>query len=266
MAQMPTGVSGTVLLMTATVTERSMSIRPAPAQQSRRAAIHNEVVDIWDRLTGPDGNAFARSRSARFIAGTAPAAACYMLPEWARDPGHAGVPLWWIWPAASWASGDRRQELLLSASLGLAALTHETGQAARTLTLVARDGAARTDRPNARREADLRQQTLESVARARRELVDHDGSDPVLSQRPSALESLMLAAACYLLPGPMREMADAGVPQLWAWPSTSWDDQLDRADELTIGTALALAAVELYDLQQTPVVRALEVIDGGQSR
>jgi hypothetical protein len=75
---------------------------------------------MWKQLTGSEGNDL--SRTTRIVAGIAPAAACYVMPSWARDRGATDVPLWWIWPAGSWVSGDRRQELLLAAALALAAV------------------------------------------------------------------------------------------------------------------------------------------------
>ena len=75
---------------------------------------------MWTQLTGPAGNDL--SRTAWIVAGIAPAAACYVMPSWARDRGATDIPLWWIWPPAIWVTGDRRQELLLAAALALAAV------------------------------------------------------------------------------------------------------------------------------------------------
>ena len=57
----------------------------------------------------------------------------------------------------------------------------------------------------------------------------------------------MLATACHLLPVEMRGIGCAGVPQMWAWPASSWVDIQDRATELTIAAAMAQAVIELYD-------------------
>ena len=97
-----------------------MTVRSGPGEQTSRAGIATEVIEMWKQLTGPDGNDL--SRTARISAGIAPAAACYVMPSWARDRGATDIPPWWTWPAASWVAGDRRQELLLAAALALAAV------------------------------------------------------------------------------------------------------------------------------------------------
>ena len=97
-----------------------MTVRSGPGEQTPRAGIATEVIEMWKQLTGPEGNDL--SRTARIVAGIAPAAACYVMPTWARDRGATDIPLWWTWPAGSWVSGDRRQELLLAAALALAAV------------------------------------------------------------------------------------------------------------------------------------------------
>jgi hypothetical protein len=81
-----------------------------------------------------------------------------------------------------------------------------------------------------------------------------------LSLRPSGLESLMLATACHLLPAEMREIGRAGVPLMWAWPTSSWMDIPDRATEPT----MAQAVVELHDRTKTRHRRTstLAIIDG----
>ena len=96
------------------------------------------------------------------------------------------------------------------------------------------------------------------------DLVDHEGLDPARSLRPSGLESLMLATACHLLPAEMREIGRAGVPQMWAWPTSSWIDIQDRATELTIAAAMAQAVIELHDRAETRRGRTstLAIIDG----
>ena len=101
-----------------------MTLRSGPGEQPLRAGIANEVIEMWQQLTGPDGNDL--SRTPRIIAGIAQAAACYVMPSWARDRGATDIPLWWTWPAGRWVSGDRRQELLLAAALALAAV-EQTG-------------------------------------------------------------------------------------------------------------------------------------------
>jgi hypothetical protein len=88
---------------------------------------------------------------------------------------------------------------------------------------------------------------LAAVAQARADLVDHEGLDPARSLRPSGPESRMLATACHLLPAEMHEIGRAGVPQMWAWPTSSWADIQDRAAELTMAAAMAQAVIELYD-------------------
>ena len=74
-----------------------MTVRSGPGEQTSRAGIATEVIEMWKQLTGPEGNDL--SRTARIAAGIAPAAACYVMPTWARDRGATGVPPWWIWPA-----------------------------------------------------------------------------------------------------------------------------------------------------------------------
>ena len=108
---------------------------------------------------------------------------------------------------------------------------------------------------------------LAAVDRARAVLVDHEGLDPALSQRTTGLESLMLAAACYLLPTEMRQMARAGVPTIWAWPTASWMNHTDRDTELTVAAAMAQAVIELDDRTRRGQGRpsTLKVINGGEN-
>jgi hypothetical protein len=94
---------------------------------------------------------------------------------------------------------------------------------------------------------------LTAVDQARADLIDHEGLDPALSQRTTGLESLMLAAACYLLPTEMRQMARAGVPTIWAWPTASWINHPDRDTELTDAAAMTQAVIELYDRTRPPI-------------
>ena len=74
----------------------------------------------------------------------------------------------------------------------------------------------------------------------------------------------MLATACHLLPAEMREIGRAGVPPMWAWPTSSWMDIPDRATEPTIATTMAQAVVELHDRTKTRHGRTstLAIIDG----
>jgi hypothetical protein len=76
----------------------------------------------------------------------------------------------------------------------------------------------------------------------------------------------MLATACHLLPAEMREIGRAGVPQMWAWPTSSWIDIQDGATELTIAAAMAQAVIELHDRAETRRGRTstLAIIDGCQ--
>jgi hypothetical protein len=249
--------------MTAYARERPMTVRSGPGEQTSRAGIATEVIEMWKQLTGPEGNDL--SRTARIAAGIAPAAACYVMPTWARDRGATGVPPWWIWPARNWVSGERRQELLLAAALALAAaeenMAHEP--LAPTLAVVGdAPGRGRPTASGARRSS--RDRVLAAVGQARTALVDHEGLDPVRSRRPSGLESLMLATACHLLPVEMRGIGCAGVPQMWAWPASSWVDIHDRATELTIAAAMAQAVIELYDRTNARRGRTstLAIIDG----
>lgn len=239
-----------------------MTVRSGPGEQTPRAGIATEVTEMWKQLTGPEGNDL--SRTARIVAGIAPAAACYVMPSWARDRGVANVPMWWTWPAGSWVSGERRQELLLAAALALAAVEQAgPAQPPSTLTLVRdADEISRSTPFGHRRGA--RDRILSAVDQAREDLLDHEGLDPAQSLRPAGLESLMLATACYLLPVEMREIARAGVPQMWAWPTSSWIDIQDRAAELTIAAAMAQAVIELYDRTDARRGRtaAFAVIDG----
>ena len=223
-----------------------MTVRSGPGEQTSRAGIATEVIEMWKQLTGPEGNDL--SRTARIAAGIAPAAACYVMPTWARDRGATGVPPWWIWPARNWVSGERRQELLLAAALALAAVeqTDSHGPFPPPLTVV-RDADEITRPTPVGHRRGSRDRILAAVDQARTALVDHEGLDPARSQRPSGLESLMLATACHLLPAEMRQIGRAGVPQMWAWPTSSWVDIQDRATELTIAAAMAQAVIELHD-------------------
>ena len=173
--------------------------------------------------------------------------------------------MWWIWPARSWGTAERRQELVLGAALALAAVAASTPTQSSVPTLaVVRDAAdTHPAAPGARRRP--RDTVLAAVDQARADLVDHEGLDPALSQRTTGLESLMLAAACYLLPTEMRQMARAGVPTIWAWPTVSWINHPDRDIELNVAAAMTQAVIELYDRtdgrQSRPA--ALAIIDGG---
>jgi hypothetical protein len=240
-----------------------MTVRSGPGEQTPRAGIAAEVIEMWKQLTGPDGDDL--SRTTRIVAGIAPAAACYVMPSWARDRGATDVPLWWIWPAGSWVSGDRRQELLLAAALALAAVEHTGSHGPQTppLTLVGDADEITRSTPAGHRRGS-RDRILAAVEQARADLVDHEGLDPARSPRPSGLESLMLATACHLLPAEMREIGRAGVPQMWAWPTTSWIDIQDRATELTIAAAMAQAVIELHDRTEKRRGRTstLAIIDG----
>jgi hypothetical protein len=240
-----------------------MTVRSGPGEQTPRAGIAAEVIEMWKQLTGPEGNDL--SRTTQIVAGIAPAAACYVMPSWARDRGATDVPLWWIWPAGSWVSGDRRQELLLAAALALAAVEHTGSHGPQTppLTLV-RDADEITRSAPAGHRRGSRDRILAAVEQARADLVDHEGLDPARSPRPSGLESLMLATACHLLPAEMREIGRAGVPQMWAWPTSSWIDIQDRATELTIAAAMAQAVIELHDRTEKHRGRTstLAIIDG----
>ena len=233
-----------------------------PGGQTPRVGIAAEVTELWEQLTGSDGSDLGRT--AGIVAGIAPAAACYVMPGWARNRGATGVPLWWIWPAGNWVSGERRQELLLAAALALAAAEQcipQTPPPPPTLAVV-RD--ANGTRAQGHRRGS-RDRILAAVDQARADLVDHEGLDPARSLRPSGLESLMLATACHLLPPQMRVIGRAGVPQLWAWPTASWVDDLDRASELTISAAMVQAVIELHDRTEARRTRpsTLAVINGG---
>ena len=237
-----------------------MTIRQAARDQSTAAAVMAEAADIWKLLVGPDGRPLATTAPAH-VEGIAPAAACYLLPLWAREQSRTGVPLWWIWPDGSWGAGpSRRHELLLAAALGLAALEHHTPPwTGRTLTVVPGAGAL-AKRP---RIDDRRPAILQAVERARVGVRDYDGLDPATSTRPAAVEALTLAAACYLLPEVMRETGISNVPNLWAWPTKAWIQHDDRVSELMTGVALTLAAIELIDAEVLSRPRGLAVIAGG---
>jgi nucleotide-binding universal stress UspA family protein len=239
-----------------------MTVRSGPGEQTPRAGIATEVIEMWTQLTGPEGNDL--SRTARIIAGIAPAAACYVMPSWARDRGATGVPPWWTWPAKSWLPGDRRQELLLAAALALAAVEQTPTHGQPPPLTVVRDADETTRPASAGHRRGSRDRILAAVEQARADLVDHEGLDPARSLRPSGLESLMLATACHLLPAEMREIGRAGVPQMWAWPTTSWMDIQDRATELTIAAAMAQAVIELHDRTEKLRGRTstLAIIDG----
>ncbi len=238
-----------------------MTIRQAARDQSAAATIMAEAVEIWELLVDPDGRPLASTAEA-YVEGIAPAAACYLLPLWAREQSRTGAPLWWIWPDSSWGAGpSRRHELLLAAALGLAALEHHTPPwTGRTLTVVPDSAGSPAGRP---RIDDRRPALLQTIEQARAEVRDYDGLDPATSSRPAALEALTLAAGCYFLPEVMREMGAAEVPNLWAWPTKAWIQHDDRAAELITGVALALAAIELVDASEATHSRTLSVIVGG---
>ena len=240
-----------------------MTIRQAARDQSTTAAVMAEAADIWELLVGPDGRPLATTAPA-YVEGIAPAAACYLLPLWAREQSRSGVPLWWIWPDGSWGAGpSRRHELLLAAALGLAAVEHHTPPwTGRTLTVVPDNAAVRTKRP---RVDDRRPAILQAVEQARVEVRDYDDLDPATSSRPAAVEALTLAAACYLLPEVMREKEASEVPKLWAWPTEAWIHHDDRAAELMTGVALALAAIELIDASAASHPRSLAIVRGAAS-
>src|SRR4029079_197497 len=218
--------------------------------------------------TAPGREGTPRLPPAGFPPGIAPAAACYVMPTWARDRGATGVPPWWIWPARNWVSGERRQELLLAAALALAAVeqTDSHGPFPPPLTVV-RDADEITRPTPVGHRRGSRDRILAAVDQARTALVDHEGLDPARSLRPSGLESLMLATACHLLPAEMREIGRSGVPQIWAWPTSSWIDIQDRATELIIAAAMAQAVIELHDRTETRRCRTstLTIIDGGRA-
>ena len=239
-----------------------MTIRQAARDQSVAAAVMAEAADIWELLVGPDGRPLATAAPA-YVEGIAPAAACYLLPLWARERSRTGVPLWWIWPDSSWGAGpSRRHELLLAAALGLAALEHHTPPwTGRTLTVVPDVAGAPAKRP---RIDDRRPAILQAVEQTRMEVRDYDDLDPATSSRPAAIEALTLAAACYFLPEVMRETGASEVPNLWAWPSKAWIRHDDRAADLMTGVALALAAIELIDTAASVRhPRSFAVIPGG---
>ena len=238
-----------------------MTIRQAARNQSVAAAVMAEAAEIWELLVGPDGRPLATTAPA-YVEGIAPAAACYLLPLWAREQSRTGVPLWWIWPDGSWGTGpSRRYELLLATALGLAALEHHTPPwTGRALTVVPDSAGTSSKRP---RIDDRRPAILQAVERTRVDLRDYDGLDPATSSRPTAVEALTLAAACYLLPEVMRETGAYDVPNLWAWPTTAWIQHDDRATELMTGVALALAAIELIDAATASHPRFLAAIPDG---
>lgn len=222
-----------------------MTTRSVAPRQPRAAAVLSEAAAVWGRLVGPDGAPLGGD-SSPYRTGTAPAAACYVMPTWAREQSSTGVPLWWIWPADAWGPGQsRRHELLLAAGLGLAAREHHIPTTTPALSIVS-DGPTYTPR---RKDEERRAAVLTAVETARKAIRDHDGLDPASSARSRASESLMLAAACYLLPEAMRESRfSAGVPDLWAWPASSWIEHDNRAAELTTGVALILALIEITDM------------------
>ncbi len=240
-----------------------MTIRQAARDQSVAAAVMAEAAEIWELLVGPDGRPLATTGPA-YVEGIAPAAACYLLPLWAREQSRTGVPLWWIWPDGSWGAGpSRRHELLLAAALGLAALEHHNPPwTGRTLTAVPDTAGTPAKRP---RIDDRRPGILQAVEQTRMEVRDYDDLNPATSSRPAAIEALTLAAACYLLPEVMREKGASEVPNLWAWPTKAWIHHDDRATELMTGVALALAAIELMDAGTAGHPRPLTVLAGGVS-
>jgi len=87
------------------------------------------------------------------------------------------------------------------------------------------------------------------------------------SQRCQPLDQLLgvLPSTPYLLPTEMRQMARAGVPTIWAWPTVSWINHPDRDTELTVAAALTQAVIELYDRTDSRQSRssALAIIDSG---
>lgn len=70
--------------MTAIAKETLMTIRQAARDQSVAAAVMAEAAEIWELLAGPDGRPMTTTAPA-YVEGIAPAAACYLLPLWARS-------------------------------------------------------------------------------------------------------------------------------------------------------------------------------------
>lgn len=216
---------------------------PPRSVHARRQAVLDEVTRIWEHLPGPTGHLLADVTDDRLIAGIAPAAACYALPPEARSADT--VPPWWTWRPSSWSAGHRRDELVLAAAFGLAAIDAELRHHAPTavLRVVGQPDTVVTPTRDRERHAKV----IDLVQAARNDLVDYDQMDPARSTRPTALPSLVMAAAVYFLPAEMRELSRTGVPFLWAWPSASWRQLPRRIDEQATATAMTLAALEIYD-------------------
>lgn len=202
-----------------------------------------EALEVWGRV----GTAIDTITGSKFTAGMEAAAACYLLPDWARET-EDGVPLWWMWPADSWAPGEnRRQELVLATGLALGALERRLPQAG--LSVV--DGQG-TRRPRRSDIVDLvhaaHQQLLALDTSNRSEIANALAQGRRVLPAARAAEALSLAAACHLLPEQLREISTrSNVPSLWAWPAAAWSPHISREDELVTAIALTIVLIEMVD-------------------
>lgn len=201
-----------------------------------------EAMEVWGRM----GTEIDAITGPKFTAGMEAAAACYLLPEWARETAD-GVPLWWMWPAESWTPGQtRRQELVLAIGLTLGALERRLPQPG--LTVVDGAGSRRPRRSDIVDLVHAAHQQLLQGAPPRVEMASALSQGRKVLPAARAAEALSLAAACHLLPEQLREIGSrSGVPSLWAWPATAWTTHTAREDELVTAIALTIVLIEMVD-------------------
>lgn len=219
------------------------------------AGVQHEVLQVHDRLEGPDGRPLADLLSV-WRPGVALASACYLAPPELRDPGGVGLPLWWVWPSDSWSAGDRRDELLLGAALALAAVSDECqatpAQTSPRLRVVTT--ADQIERPDVAQDV---QGILDRASQNRRRLPDLELS-PV--PRPGTLDRICLAAAVLLLPPGLRRAGRGEVPQMWPWPDSYWISGQSRGQELLDALTFALTALQTNDRLTMPSRPGLLVV------
>ncbi len=71
-----------------------------------------------------------------------------------------------------------------------------------------------------------------------------------------------MCGAVYALPDQFRERGRSGTPLMWPWPWSLFRSGMPRRDELLLGAAMLLIAVERIDRSEPRVVpRHLQVVD-----
>ena len=166
------------------------------------------------------------------------ACACYALPGYARNAGGDGQPGWWPFSTGYTPVDDRYGELLAAAGFALVA--------------------------HAQLRPDLAvDDVLAAVQNGRRALVGPVPGDLARSTRASTADALGFAAACYALPGFVRQTGVGDLPLLWPWPARLWTP-LDREAELITATGMLVAELELQRPSEQPIRRpVLTVMPGG---